>query len=91
MYEIIELSKKQIILKYKDIIKRAPASKQKRIKIFQAYPNKIQTAELIIQKIVELGIGEIVFFPSQYSQVQDVSESKRTRLASIALEALEQS
>lgn len=91
VYEIIDLSKKQIILKYKDIIKRAPAWKQKRIKILQAYPNKIQIAELIIQKIVELGIDEIVFFPSQHSQIHDISESKRTRLSSIAIEALEQS
>lgn len=91
VYEIINLSEKQIILKYKDIIKRAPVWKQKKIKIFQAYPNKIQTVELIIQKIVELGIDEIVLFPSQHSQVKDISESKRTRLESIALEALEQS
>lgn len=91
VYEIIDLSKKQIILKYKDSIKKAPVWKQKRIKILQAYPNKIQIAELIIQKIVELGIDEIVFFPSQHSQIHDISESKRTRLSSIAIEALEQS
>lgn len=92
IYEVTQISKKDIILKQKDVIKKTTQSqKNKKIKVFQAYPNKMQTMELIIQKMVELGIDEIVFFVSQHSQLKGVPVSKHTRLSSIALEALEQS
>ncbi len=92
VYEVIQISKRDIALQQRGILKKAvQPQKQKKITVFQAYPNKIQTMELIIQKMVELGIDEIVFFASQHAQLKDISVPKRARLSSIAIEALEQS
>jgi len=91
IYEIVQISKKEIILNHKETIQGNIHHQQQKIKILQAYPNKIQTMELIIQKIVELGINEIVFFSAQHSQMRAIPEHKRVRLSSIAVEALEQS
>jgi RsmE family RNA methyltransferase len=90
VYEIIEVNKKTILLKQKEVIKKS-IQNEKNIKVFQAYPNKIATMEFIIQKMVELGVHEIVFFLSEHSQIKGIPESKRSRISSIATEALEQS
>ena len=58
--------------------------------VFQAFPNKISTLETVVQKLVEIGVDEIVFFSSQYSQLRDISPAKKHRIAMIAQEALEQ-
>lgn len=47
--------------------------------------------EIIVQKMVELWIPELSFFASEHSQIREISENKKQRLESIALEALEQS
>lgn len=60
-------------------------------KLFIALPNKIEKIELIIQKITELWLQNIYFFPSQYSQMKEPSKNKIERLWKIALEATEQS
>lgn len=90
VYEVIEANKKEIFLKQKEVLKKTK-QKEKRIKVFQAYPNKIATIEFIIQKMVEQGIHEIVFFASEYSQIKSIPESKQSRISAIAREALEQS
>lgn len=90
VYEIIEVNKKIISLKQKEVLKRT-IQKEKSIKVFQAYPNKIATIEFIVQKMVELGIHDIVFFPSEHSQIKSVPEAKQSRISAIATEALEQS
>ncbi len=56
-----------------------------------ALPNKIEKMEMIVQKCTEMWLQHLIFFPSQYSQVRDLSENKIERLRKIALEAVEQS
>lgn len=90
VYEIVEVSKKAVLLKQKEVLKK-PIQKEKSIKVFQAYPNKIATMEFIVQKMVELGISDIVFFPSEHSQMKNIPDSKQLRISAIAIEALEQS
>ena len=47
--------------------------------------------ELIVQKCTEIWLQHIIFFPSQYSQLREISDNKLERLSKIALEAVEQS
>lgn len=90
MYEIQSINKKEILFVEKE--RNSPLFEQKCEKIlFQSYPHKMQTIELIVQKIVELGFTRIFFFPSQHSQIVDISPQKKQRLNAIAREALEQS
>lgn len=56
-----------------------------------ALPNRQDKLELIVQKLTEIGVDEIVFWPAQRSQMKFVGEKKLLRLLSIALEASEQS
>lgn len=52
-------------------------NKSKKITVFQAYPNKIGTMETIVQKLAELGIDEVVFFVSKYSQIDEIHTQKQ--------------
>jgi 16S rRNA (uracil1498-N3)-methyltransferase len=90
VYEIIEIWKKEILLRRVKNINKA-ITKTLELKVFVSYSHKISTLELIVQKLTELGIKEIEFFPSDYSQIQSLSDIKKQRLAVISLEALEQS
>lgn len=90
IYEVIEVSRKKIRLK-KIRALRKPRKKERSIEVYLAYPNKATTMEIVIQKIVELGIDKIVFFASDRSQIKSIIDSKKLRLSAIALEALEQS
>jgi len=56
-----------------------------------AMPNKWQKAELIVQKLTEIGIDEIIFWNSQRSVEVTPSSNKTTRINRIAREAVEQS
>ena len=47
--------------------------------------------ETIVQKLVEIGVDEAIFFASEHSQIHDFSVAKTLRIMSIAKEALEQS
>ena len=59
--------------------------------LFVALPNKFEKMELIVQKCTEIWLQHIIFFPSQYSQLREISDNKIERLSRIALEAVEQS
>ncbi len=91
MYEIEEITKKKIVFLKKELVKKNRVQKDKKTSLFQAYPNKISTMELIVQKWVEIGLDEIIFFTAKYSQISSIPEKKKTRLTSISQEALEQS
>lgn len=92
VYEIIDVSKKHINLEQKEIIPRSDSQTlKKQITIFQALPNKIATMETIVQKMVEIGVYQLVFFSSDRSQMHEITAGKNARLAAIAQEALEQS
>ena len=59
--------------------------------IFVAMPNKREKAELITQKLSEIGIDEILFRPAERSVISQWNEKKSDRLQKIAREAVEQS
>lgn len=54
-------------------------------------PNKREKAELIVQKLSEIGINEILFRPAERSVIKQRNEKKAERLRKIAKEAVEQS
>lgn len=56
-----------------------------------ALPNRRDKAELIVQKLTEIGVSQIIFAPSDRSIIHIANEKKLDRLHSIALEACEQS
>jgi 16S rRNA (uracil1498-N3)-methyltransferase len=60
------------------------------ISLYQAFPNKLDKIEYIIEKGIEIGIQKFIFFRSEFSQKLLLTETKKERLISIAREALEQ-
>lgn len=56
-----------------------------------AMPNKREKVELIVQKLTEIGIKNIYFWPSERSIIRVWNEKKESRINCIAKEALEQS
>lgn len=56
-----------------------------------ALPNRRSKAELITQKLTEIGIAQINFRPAQRSILRTTPEKKQKRIKMIALEAAEQS
>lgn len=89
VYKIEKIEKKSIHFVLKEKMQKEQEKKQ--IILLQALPNKAQKLEYIIQKGVEIGISEFVFFPSERSQKVPLSENKKERYEKIAIEALEQS
>lgn len=61
-----------------------------RITLYQAIPNRYEKLEYAIQKGVEVGISEFVFFPSDRSQKLAITPAKIERFTAIAREAVEQ-
>ncbi len=53
--------------------------------------NKFSKMELIIQKISEIGLSYVYFFPAKRSQFKEIPSKKLERMQKIALEATEQS
>lgn len=91
IYEILQVSKKEIVFSRRDEIVSLKQRKTRKIILFQSYPNKLSTLEIIVQKWVELGVDELIFFPSEYSQIRGIPINKQWRISTIAEEALEQS
>jgi RsmE family RNA methyltransferase len=56
-----------------------------------AMPNKWEKVELIVQKLCEIGINNIIFRPAERSVIKTWNEKKEERLLKIAKEAVEQS
>ncbi|MFA7298437.1 MAG: RsmE family RNA methyltransferase [Candidatus Absconditabacterales bacterium] len=63
---------------------------QKRSMII-AMPNKRDKAELIVQKLTECGLDQIIFWPSERSILKEWNPNKEGRLQKIIKEAVEQS
>lgn len=61
-----------------------------RITLYQAIPNRYEKLEYAIQKGVEVGISEFVFFPAERSQKLSITPAKIERFTAIAREAVEQ-
>ncbi len=56
-----------------------------------AMPNKRDKIEIIVQKLSELSISEIIFWPSDRSVIKNFNTKKYDRLNKISKEAVEQS
>ena len=69
---------------------QAPTS-DKNIFMIIAMPNKWEKAELIVQKLTEIGVSDIIFRPSERSVIKERNANKVTRLKKIMKEAMEQS
>ena len=54
-------------------------------------PNKREKAELIAQKLTEIGVKNIYFRVSEHSIIRQRNEKKAERLHKISHEAVEQS
>jgi len=56
-----------------------------------AMPNKWDKVELIVQKLTECGLDQILFWPSERSVIKERNSKKEERLHKIMKEAVEQS
>lgn len=56
-----------------------------------AMSNKWDKAELIAQKLTEIGVASIVFWPSERSIIKQHNDAKMLRIQKIVQEAVEQS
>ncbi len=88
-YAVISIDKKSVNLRWQNQ-KWPQTESKKKISLYQAMPNKYEKIEYIIQKWVEVGISQFVFFRSERSQKLILSESKKERFLIIAREAVEQ-
>ena len=61
------------------------------ISMLIAMPNKREKAELIVQKLTEIGVENIYFWVSEHSIIRQWNEKKASRLDKISHEAVEQS
>lgn len=89
IYEITVITKKNVSLTLRESKKNA-ADPKKTIRLYQALPNKYEKIEYILQKWVEVGVREFVFFSSARSRKLVINERKIARFMDIAREALEQ-
>ena len=64
---------------------------EKNISMLIAMPNKREKAELIVQKLTEIGVENISFRVSEHSVIRQWNEKKAERLDKISCEAVEQS
>ena len=64
---------------------------KKNVSILIAMPNKREKAELIVQKLTEIGVKNIYFRVSEHSIIRQRNEKKAERLDKISHEAVEQS
>ncbi len=88
-YEVTAIDKKSMSLRGKNRV-FSQTEPKKKIILYQAIPNKYEKIEYILQKWVEVGISEFVFFRSDRSQKLILSPSKIERFMAIAREAVEQ-
>lgn len=92
IYELVGIDKNNLKFVKKDEIAKTKETQNAPIfTLFQAYPNKISTLEILVQKIVEVWAQKIVLFSTERSQMQSISVNKITRISTIAQEAMEQS
>lgn len=89
IYQMESIWKKSLTIKW--VKQYFPNTEyKKKVTLYQALPNKLEKIEYIVQKWVEVGIQKFVFFRSDRSQKLILSDIKKNRIATIALEAVEQ-
>ena len=82
---------KQNIIWYIQHIDNHTIKKDYQIIMCIALPNRHEKSELIVQKLSEIGVNTIIFFPSDRSIIRHLSDKKLQRLYMISKEAIEQS
>lgn len=87
--KILELHKE--LLKAEIIDTQYQPLTNENIGMLIALPNKWDKAELIVQKCVEIGVKEIVWWSSERSILKEWKSEKMKRIQMIVLEAVEQS
>jgi len=88
-WSIESLDKKQLVVKAED--KQTIAHTQEWPGMLVWMPNSLDKLQLIVKKLTELGIQDIVFRKNDRSQGQDISVKKMSKLCKISQEAVEQS
>lgn len=68
-----------------------PESLWPTVMMYVALPNKWDKAELIVQKLAELWVSDIVFWQADRSVLREANENKVARMQKIIHEAVEQS
>ena len=66
-------------------------AEKKETSMYIALPNRRDKAELIAQKLTEIGVNHIIFFPTQRSLYKTTPVNKQKRIQQIVIEAAEQS
>ncbi|MFA6090934.1 MAG: RsmE family RNA methyltransferase [Candidatus Gracilibacteria bacterium] len=89
IYAIHTISKKEIKLTLKEKYRNL-GDPEISIRLYQAMPNKYEKIEYILQKGVEVGVSEFVFFRSARSQKLIINERKIERFREIIRESTEQ-
>jgi len=89
-YRISEINKKNIKLNFIEELKKE-SELDTNLNLYQAFPNKFEKIEYIIQKWVEVWIKKFIFYRSERSQKIVISDKKEERLKKIIIEAVEQS
>lgn len=89
IYSISEIKKNQINLKFCEKIKNNKDA-DLILNLYQSIPNKYEKVEYILQKWVEIGIRNFIFFQSERSQKLIINEKKLDRFKFIIKESLEQ-
>lgn len=82
---------KKLLWEIQSVITKPNPANRTYIGMIVCMPNKWDKAELIVQKLTEIWINHIVFWPSERSVIRDANSTKIDRLEKISREALEQS
>jgi 16S rRNA (uracil1498-N3)-methyltransferase len=90
IYEVTSVDKREISLKRVGHLE-IDSEIDFELNIVQAFPNKIEKIEYVVQKWTEIGVSGFYFFRSERSQKLNLSDNKIERLQRIITEAAEQS
>jgi RsmE family RNA methyltransferase len=90
IYKIISIDKREVYLEKQWYLENN-SEIDFDINIINSIPNKLEKIELILQKWVEVGVSNFLFFRSNRSQKLVLSPNKIERLNRIIIEAVEQS
>ncbi len=89
LYIMVHINKNTVSFRKQKMIQKS-SELLSRLTLYQAFPNKLEKIEYIVQKCCEIGYKEIIFFEAERSQILVLSDNKKERLKKIAIEAIEQ-
>lgn len=83
---VISIAKKEVILKIQNVTHGTHVKE----KILGLALLRSMKLDLILEKATELGITKFFFFPSQNSEIEELSPNKITRMENILISAIKQ-